>query len=45
MTKIARDSNAGNLKARVVVADSSRIHTNLLAGSLEVRLRVRSNSF
>jgi len=35
MTKIARDSNAGNFKTRVVVADSSRIHTNLLAEALK----------
>jgi DNA-binding NarL/FixJ family response regulator len=35
MTKILSDSNAGNSKTRVVVADSSRIHTNLLAEALE----------
>ena len=35
MTKISSDSNAGNSKTRVVVADSSRIHTNLLAEALK----------
>jgi DNA-binding NarL/FixJ family response regulator len=35
MTKISSDSNKGNSKIRVVVADSSRIHTNLLAEALE----------
>ena len=35
MTTIARGSNAGKLKTRVVVADSSRIHTNLLAEALK----------
>jgi two-component system nitrate/nitrite response regulator NarL len=35
MTKISRDSNAENFKTRVVVADSSRIHTNLLAEALK----------
>ncbi len=35
MTTIARGSNAGNLKTRVVVADSSRIHTKLLAEALK----------
>ncbi len=34
MTKISSDFNAGNSKTRVVVADSSRIHTNLLADAL-----------
>jgi two-component system nitrate/nitrite response regulator NarL len=35
MTKISSDSNAGNSKTRVVVADSSRIHTELLAEALK----------
>ena len=35
MTEISSDSNAGNSKTRVVVADSSRIHTNLLAEALK----------
>jgi DNA-binding NarL/FixJ family response regulator len=34
MTKISRDPNAKNIKTRVVVADSSQIHTNLLAEAL-----------
>ena len=35
MTKISSDSKTGNSKTRVVVADSSRIHTNLLAEALK----------
>jgi len=34
MTKVSSDSNVGNSKIRVVVADSSRIHTHLLAEAL-----------
>jgi DNA-binding NarL/FixJ family response regulator len=45
MTKISSDSNAGNSKTRVVVADSSRIHTNLMAEALKLDAEFEVISF